>query len=68
MLFKLDSHNHTDYNELNEYLLEKFNIPVFQHRIIHRLSILSYKMLNFTSAPKILKENIKDNFLGSSII
>ena len=25
-------------------------------------------MLNFTSAPEILKENIVDNFLGSSII
>jgi len=68
MLFKLDSHNYTDYNELNEYLLGKFNIPAFQHRIIHRLSIFSYKMLNFTSAPEILKENIVDNFLGSSII
>jgi len=68
MLFKLDPHNYTDYNELNEYLLGKFNIPAFQHRIIHRLSNFSYKMLNFTSAPEILKENIVDNFLGSSII
>jgi len=25
-------------------------------------------MLYFTSAPEILKENIEDNFLGSSII
>ena len=25
-------------------------------------------MLNFTSAPKILKENIVDNFLASSLI
>ena len=27
-----------------------------------------YKLLNFTSAPKIFKENIVDNFLASSII
>ena len=29
MLFQLDSHNYTDYNDLNGYLLEKFNIPAF---------------------------------------
>jgi len=31
----------------NTYLLNKCNIPAFQHRIIHRLSIFSFKMLNF---------------------
>jgi len=36
--------------------LAKFNIPAFQHRIIHRLSVFSFKMLNFVSAPKNLKE------------
>ncbi len=45
MLFKLDSHNYTDYNELNEYLLGKFNIPAFQHRIIHWLSVFHTKCL-----------------------
>ena len=30
--------------------------------------LFSYKMLNFTSAPEILKENIVDNFYASSII
>ena len=53
---------------MNKYFLKKFNIPAFQHRIIHKLSVFSYKVLNFTSAPKILKENIVDHFLASSII
>ena len=43
-------------DQLNTYLLNKFNIPAVQHRIIHRLSIFSIKMLNFVSAPKILRE------------
>ena len=30
--------------------------------------LFSYKMLNFTSAPEILQENIVDNFYASSII
>ena len=46
----------TDFDKLNTYLVNKFNIPAFQHRIIHRLSVFSFKMLNFVSAPKNLKE------------
>ncbi len=56
MLLKVDLYTFTDFDELNTYLSNKFNIPSFQHRIIHRLSDFSFKMLNFVSAPKNLKE------------
>ena len=56
MLFKVDLYTFTDFDKLNTYLVNKFNIPAFQHRIIHRLSVFSFKMLNFVSAPKNLKE------------
>ena len=55
MLLKVDLYTFTDFDELNTYLLNKFNILAFQHRIIHRLSVFSFKMLNFVSAPKNLK-------------
>jgi hypothetical protein len=41
---------------LNDYLQDTYNIPAFQHRILQRLSVFSFKMLNFIIAPKILKE------------
>ena len=68
MLFNLDLYNFTDFDQLNKYLIKKFNIPAFQHRIILRLSIFSFKMLNFVSAPKILKEVIVKNFQEKSLI
>ena len=52
-LNKLDLYTFTDFDQLNIYLLKKCNIPAFQHCIIHRLSIFSFKMLNFFSTPKI---------------
>jgi len=51
---------------LNEYFIG--NNTAFQHIKIHRLSVFAFKMLNFTTAPKIRKEYIVDNFLASSII
>ncbi len=41
MLFKLDLYHFTDYNELNEYLQGKFDIPAFQCRIIKKSSVYS---------------------------
>ena len=64
MLFNLDF---TDFDQLDTYLIKKFNIPAFQHRIIHCLFILSFKKLNFLSAPKILKEVIAVNFQENQI-
>ena len=61
LFYLYNLHNCTDYNELNEYLQGQFNIPAFQHRIIQRLTFFSFKMFNFTSAPKILKEDIVYN-------
>ena len=43
-------------------------MPSFQRRIIHRLSIFSFKTLNFVSAPKILKEFIVKNFQEKNLI
>jgi hypothetical protein len=62
LLFKLDLSQFTNCNELNDYLQDKFNIPAFQHRLLQRLSIFSFKMLNFVSAAKILKEMIETKF------
>jgi len=62
MLFKVDLYTFTDFDKLNTYLLNKFYIPAFQYRIIHRLSFFSLKMLNFVSAPKILKEVFLKSF------
>ena len=61
MLFKVDLYTFTDFDKSNTYLLNKFTIPFFQHRIIHRLSVFS-SMLNFVSAPKILKEVFLKSF------
>ena len=47
---------------MNDYLKDKYYIPAFQHRLLQRLSVLSFKMLNFISAPKILKETIETKF------
>jgi len=47
---------------LNDYLQDKYNIPAFQHRLLQRLSIFSFEMLNFVSSPKILKEMIETKF------
>jgi hypothetical protein len=47
---------------LNDYLQDKYNIPAFQHRLLQRLSVFSFKMLNFISAPQILKEIIEKKF------
>ena len=46
--------------------MEKFDIPDFQHRLFQRLSVLSFKLLNFKAAPKILKDDILNNFLDLS--
>jgi hypothetical protein len=62
-LFNFDTQDFTDFNELNTYLLEKFDIPAFQHRLFQRVSVLSFKLLNFKSAPEILKNHILENFL-----
>jgi hypothetical protein len=68
MLFNLDLHNLTDFDQLNIYLIKKCNIPAFQHRFIHHLSKFSFKMLNFVSAPKKLKGFIDKNFQEKKLI
>ncbi len=47
---------------MNDYLQDTYNIPAFQHRLLQRLSVFSFKMLNFIWAPKILKETIETKF------
>ncbi len=68
MLFNWDLYNFTDFDQLNTYLIKKFNIPAFQHRINLCLSVFSFEMLNFVSSHKILKEVIVKNFLEKSLI
>ena len=68
MLFNLALHNFTYFDQLNIYLIKKCNIPSFQRRIIHHLSIFSFKMLNFVSAPKNLKEFIVKNLQEKNLI
>ena len=60
--FKLDLSQFTNGYELNDYLNDKYNISAFQHRLLQRLSVFSFKYLNFISAPKILKETIETKF------
>jgi hypothetical protein len=43
-------------------MLSTFQDKAFQHRLLQRLSIFSFKKLNFVSAPKILKEIIETKF------
>ncbi len=59
LLFKLDLSQFTNGYELNDYLQDKYNIPAFQHRLLQRLSIFSFKMLNFVSAPKTKFQELK---------
>ena len=54
------------FNEINEYLLKRFYILGCQHRIFHRITSFFYKLLNFESAPKILHNDLKDNYLELS--
>jgi hypothetical protein len=65
-LFNFDGQEFADFNDINNCLMEKFDIPAFQHRLFHRLSVLSFKLLNFRSAPQILKNDIVNNFLELS--
>lgn len=66
-LFKIDFSDFTDFNKINDYLLEKFSIPAFQHRSFQRLSIFSYKMLNCENAPKVINDVLLTNYLELSM-
>ena len=65
-LFNFDTQDFTDFNDVNTFLLQKFDIPAFQHRFFQRLSVLSFKLLNFKAAPEILKDDILKNYLDLS--
>ena len=65
-LFNFDTQDFTDFNYVNTFLLQKFDIPAFQHRLFQRLSVLSFKLLNFKAAPEILKDDILKNYLDLS--
>ena len=67
MLLKLDITDFTDYNQLNDYLLKKYAIPAFHHRLIQRLSVFSFKMLNISSSPENLKEDATNSFFDLGI-
>jgi len=62
LLFKFDISLFKDFNDINKFLLDKFGIPAFQHRVFSRLSIFSFKILNFSMSPKVLREVILENF------
>jgi len=47
---------------MNTFLFDKFGIPAFQHRVFSRLSIFSFKLLNFSMSPRVLREVILENF------
>ena len=63
-----DDLNLTDFKQINDYLMEKFDIPAFQFRICQRLSIFSFKMLNYDSSPKILHDGLLSHFLKLSMV
>jgi len=54
--------NLTIFSHKISFLLYKFSIPAFQHRVFSRLSIFSFKILNFSMSPKVLREDILENF------
>jgi hypothetical protein len=62
LLFKFDISLFKDFNDINSFLLDKFGIPAFQHRVFSRLSIFSFKILNFSMSPKVLRDVILENF------
>ena len=47
--------------------MKKFGLNTFESRLFNRLSISSFKILNFTKSPCILKEEITDNYLRISL-
>ena len=53
LLFKIDVSEFDDYNQLNTFLRDKYQISGFQHRLFHRLSVFSFKLLNFTANSQI---------------
>ena len=61
-LFKVEFSDFNSFDDINIYLHKRFGIYSFQHRIFSRISILSYKLLNFVSAPRILQDSIISNF------
>ena len=62
----MQKNNTLIYYSPNNYLKKKFDIPAFQHRLFQRLSVLSFKLLNFKAAPEILKDDILKNYLDLS--
>ena len=63
LLFKIDVSEFDDYNQLNTFLRDKYQISGFQHRLFHRMAVFSFKLLNFTASPQILKSIITSNYL-----
>jgi hypothetical protein len=55
LLFKFDISLFKDFNDINTFLFDKFGISAFQHRVFSRLSIFSFKILNFSMSPKVLR-------------
>lgn len=42
--------------------MKKLSIPAFQHRLLQRISVFAFKILNFITSPPILHEQILNNF------
>ena len=51
---------------MNDFLHKKFNIYSFQHCIFSRISLLSFKIINFVNSPIILHDTFLDNLLYKS--
>ena len=65
-LFNIEFSEFTNLDDINSFLREKYGVSAFQHRIFHRISIFSFKLLNFLNKPKTLHECVLDNFLEKS--
>ncbi|CAF1006159.1 unnamed protein product, partial [Brachionus calyciflorus] len=52
--------NSADFNDLNN-LLEKYGLFAFQHRALERMLTFSYKIINLSNSPPLLKEELVKN-------
>ena len=66
-LFKVEFSDLASLNEVNDYLHKRFGIYSFQHRLFSRISILSFKLLNFLDSPRILQKTMISNFISNII-
>ena len=60
-LFNIEFSSFSSIDEINNFLHRKFNIFSFQHRIFKRISIFSFKLINFSNSPEELLDTILKN-------